>query len=114
MTWPSTGSVPKKAFEQLAPPATVFVNHELPAPYRTTRAPVTLKASFSLATKAQPLLLLLVGVIAACAGAAAGVGADVVGASAAAVSLLALPPPPPPQPAKRTATEQKSKCTGFN
>ncbi len=24
------------------------------------------------------------------------------------------PPPPPPQPAKRTATEQKSKCTGFN
>jgi hypothetical protein len=32
LTWPTIGSVPKKAFEQLAAPATVFCSHELPAP----------------------------------------------------------------------------------
>jgi hypothetical protein len=103
--------VPKKALEQLALPATVFCSHESPAPYRTTRVSETLKASFSLATKAQPLLLL--EVVAAGAAAGAGVGADVTGVPAATESL-ASPPPPPPQAAKRTAAEQKSKCTGFN
>jgi hypothetical protein len=108
LTAPTTGSLPKNAFEQLAVPATVFCSQELPAPYRTTRVSPTLKASFSLATKVQSLLL---GDVAA-AGAAAGVGADATAASAASASLA--PPLPPPQPAKRTATEQKSKCTGFN
>jgi hypothetical protein len=104
---PTTGSLPKNAFEQLAVPATVFCSQELPAPYRTTRVPPTLKASFSLATKIQSLPL---GDVAA--GAAADVGADATAASVASASLA--PPLPPPQPAKRTATEQKSKCTGFN
>jgi hypothetical protein len=66
----------------------------------------TLKASFSLATKVQPLP--------AVAGAFAAAGGADVTAASAAVALLASLPPPPPQPAKRTATEQKSKCTGFN
>jgi hypothetical protein len=109
LTCPTTGSVPKNALEQLAVPATVFCSHEPPAPYRTRRVSETLKASFSLATKVQPLLAVAVG---DGAFAAAG-GADVTAASAATLSLAALPLPPP-QPAKRTATEQKSKCTGFN
>jgi hypothetical protein len=68
----------------------------------------TLKTSFSLATKVQPLLL--VGVVDAGAG-AVDVATGVAEASAATVSPVSALPP---QPAKRTATEQKSKCTGFN
>jgi hypothetical protein len=95
--------------EQLADPATVFSSHELPAPYRTTSGLETLNASFSLATKVQPAADAVAG-----AG-AAGVGADATGPSTAfAVLTSALLASPPPQPANRTATEQKSKCTGFN
>jgi hypothetical protein len=103
LTWPRTGSVPKNAFEHWALPATVFCNHASPEPYRTTRTSVTLKASFSLATNVQPSPL--AGVAAAGAVAVANVEAS---------AALASPLPLPPQPANRTATEQKSKCTGFN
>jgi hypothetical protein len=94
--------------EQLAVPATVFCSHELPLPYRTTRASAMRKASFSLATKAQPLLLAEPAPEGA--GAAAGGGTDASAESGVLLASLL----PPPQPANRTATEQKSKCTGFN
>jgi hypothetical protein len=47
LSWPTTGSVPKKLLEQLAEPTTVFSSQASPAPYRTTRGAATLKASFS-------------------------------------------------------------------
>jgi hypothetical protein len=77
-----------------------------------------LNASFSLATKVQLLLLdpePVAGVVGAGAG-ADGAGAEVTAVSTAPDVLLPVPLAslPPPQPANRTATEQKSKCTGFN
>jgi hypothetical protein len=72
----------------------------------------TLNASFSWATKVQPLLLdTAPSVGAAAVGAGAGAVAD---GAVASTALALLPPLPPPQPANKTATEQKSKCTGFN